>query len=178
LVADVSALEVLRSPLGGTLIVFGALAIFGGVFRWAYAPEGADRRLALSVAGALTLVVGCVYVLALALGWWGGAYFETPMLIQAAILLSVTLPSCLLWLASYRWLADHNHQPLQICFAISLLVVLAVAAAHRLNLGRGAILVGPDLAVVWQAAIGMLLLWLPILLYEALRRGLERVTLP
>ncbi len=177
-VTEVSVLEVLRSPPGGFAIVLGAVAVVVGVLLWARAPEAADRRLGLSVAVVLTLLVSCIYALAVALGWWAGAYFETPLVVQAALLVSITLPGCLLWLATYSWLADHHHQALQICFAFSLLTILAVAIAHRLNLGRGAILVGPDLAIVWQAALGMLLLWLPIAMYEALRRGLERVTLP
>jgi hypothetical protein len=59
-----------------------------------------------------------------------------------------------------------------------LLVVLTVAIAHRLNISHGAILVGPDLAVVWQAVLAMALLWSPVLVYEALRRSVERLTLP
>jgi hypothetical protein len=172
------ALEFLHTGQAGVVSILGLLAVVGGVLAWARRPEQADRRLALGVAVVLTLLIGFVYLVAVGVGWWAGAYFETPVLVQACVLVVVALPGCVLWLAGYQWLTDHTRQPLQICFAASLLIVLAVAVAHRLNLGRGAILVGPDLAVVWQAAIGIFLLWLPILAYEVLRRSVERITLP
>src|SRR5436305_2070623 len=64
--------------------------------------------------------------------------------------------------------AHRSHRrPLQIGFAVSVLIVLLVAVAHRLNISEGAILVGPDLAVVWQAMMAIGLLWLPVLVCEA-----------
>jgi hypothetical protein len=171
-------LEFMRTGEAAVVSLFGVAAVLGGVLAWARRPEQADRRLALGVAVVLTVLIGCIYVLAVAVGWWAGAYFESPIVVQASILVVVTLPGCVLWLAGYQWLTDHTRQPLQICFAVSLLIVLTVAVAHRLNLGQGAILVGPDLAVVWEAAMAIALLWLPILVYEALRRSVERLTLP
>jgi hypothetical protein len=171
-------LELLHTGPAGVVSILGLAAVVGGVLAWARRPEQADRRLALGVATVLTLLIGFIYAVAVAFGWWAGAYFETPLVVQASILVAVVLPGCVLWLAGYQWLTDHTQQPLQICFAVTLLIVLAVAIAHRLNLGQGAILVGPDLAVVWQAAIAMVVLWLPILAYEALRRSVERLTLP
>jgi hypothetical protein len=172
------ALEFLHTGQAGVVSVLGAAVVVGGVLAWVRRPEQADRRLAVGVAVVLTLMIGVVYAVAVAMGWWAGAYFRTPLLVQASILLVVALPGCVLWLAGYQWLTDHTRQPLQICFAISVLIILAVAVAHRLNLGQGAILVGPDLAVVWQAAFAMVVLWLPILVYDALRRSIERLRLP
>ncbi len=172
------ALEFLHTAQAGVASIVGAVAVVAAVLAWAWRPEQADRRLALGVAVVLTILIGCVYLVAVALGWWAGAYFQTPIVVQASILVGVALPGCVLWLAGYQWLTDHTRQPLQICFAVSLLIVLGVAVAHRLNLGRGAILVGPDLAVVWQAAIAIMVLWLPILVYDALRRSVESLTLP
>jgi hypothetical protein len=171
-------IQILHTAVAALVSVVAAAAIVTAILIWARRPGEADRQLALGVAFGLTVLVAVIYAMALILGWWGGAYFETPFVVQAGILVSVTLPGCVVWLAGYQWLSAHARQPLQIWFAISLLIVLMVAIAHRLNVGRGTILVGPDLAIIWQAVIGVALLWLPILLYEALRRGVERVTLP
>src|SRR6266852_4588188 len=122
----------------------------------------------------LTGLVAIVYVLALLAGWWTGAYFTVSPVIQAAVLLPFSLLFGTFWLAGYRWLADHTRQPVQIYIALSLLLVLAVAVAHRLNIGQGQILVGPGYAVVVEAVFAMLILWIPVLVYEGLRRNIER----
>jgi len=58
--------------------------------------------------------------------------------------------------------------------AASLLLVLAVAIAHRLNLGGGQIVVGPDLTIVLDAVLVVLGLWVPLVIYEFFRRTVER----
>ena len=154
--------------------MLGAVAIVGGVIVWTRQPGHADRLLVVGTAAVLTVMVAFVYVLALLAGWWSGAYFTVSPIVQAGILLPLSLLFGTLWLAGYRWLADRTRQPVQIYVALSLLLVLAVAVAHRLNIGQGQILVGPGYAVVVEAVFAMLILWIPVLVYEGLRRNIER----
>jgi len=154
--------------------MLAAVVIVGGLIVWARQRGHADRLLVLGTAAMLTGLVAIVYVLALLAGWWTGAYFTVSAVIQAAVLLPLSLLFGTFWLAGYRWLADHTRQPVQIYIALSLLLVLAVAVAHRLNIGQGQILVGPGYAVVVEAVFAMLILWIPVLVYEGLRRNIER----
>jgi uncharacterized membrane protein len=118
-------------------------------------------------------IVGGIYALALANGWWGGDYFDTPLVVQAGLAVPLLLVGLTAWLAGYRWLIERSNQALQIYVAVSLFIALAVAIAHRLNLGRGKILVGPDWTVLYDAIFGELLAWVPVLIFEWLRRTLE-----
>jgi hypothetical protein len=151
-----------------------AALIAGGLLQWARAPQHPERRLILGAAAVLTGLVVAVYVLALSVGWWTGAYFALSPVVQAAIVVPLSLLGLTVWLAGYHWLGDHSNQPVQIYFAISVLLVLGVAIAHRFNLGQGTILVGPGSAVVVQAAVAQIILWIPVLVYEGLRRNVER----
>lgn len=155
-------------------MIAGAFLIIAGLFQWARLPAHRERVLILGAAAVVTILVGALYVLALWVGWWTGAYFTLPAVTQAGILLPLALLGGTLWLAGYSWLGDHSRQPVQIYVAISLVLLVAVAVAHRLNLGQGAILVGPGSTVVLEAAIGQVILWLPVLVYEGLRRNVER----
>ena len=166
--------EFLHTVVGATLVECLAILVVLGLLIWARAEDRPDRRLVLGAAAILTIPVGIVYVLAVATGSWTGAYFRLAPVVQAAIVLPLSMLGWTLWLAGYEWLADRSHQPVQIYIAISLLLIWAVALAHRLNLGKGLILVGPDLTIVVVAAVGQLVLWIPLVVYEALRRNIER----
>jgi hypothetical protein len=168
-------LSFLQSSLGGAAVVCAAIAVVLVLVLWARARGHGERLLILGTAALLTLVVAAVYVLALTAGWWTGGYFTISPIVQACILVAAALLFWTVWLAGYQWLGDHTRQPIQIYVVVSLLLVLAVAIAHRLNLGRGQILVGPDLTVVIDAVVAQILLWIPVLVYEALRRNLERM---
>jgi hypothetical protein len=167
-------IQFLQSSEGGASVMLAAVLIVGSLVLWARQRGHADRYLVLGTAAVLTGLIACVYVLALLAGWWTGAYFTLSPVVQGAILLPLSLLFGTLWLAGYRWLADHTRQPVAIYVAVSLLIVLAVAIAHRLNIGQGQILVGPGYAVVVEAVFGMLVLWVPVLVYEGLRRNIER----
>jgi hypothetical protein len=167
-------LDFLRSSQGAVVTAGLAVLVAAGLVVWARQQGHSERLLILGVGVVNTALVGAIYAVAVAGRWWMGAYFETPAVVQGAILLSTSLLGWTVWLGGYRWLSEHSRQPLQIYVAISLLLVLAVAIAHSLNLGRGAILVGPGLTVVLDAAIGQVLLWIPVIIYEALRRTIER----
>jgi hypothetical protein len=167
-------MELLRTTEAEAGVPAGACVIMAGLVLWARWPTHRERLLIVGAAALLTALVGAAYVVALRVGWWTGAYFSLPVLTQAGILLSLGLLGGTLWLAGYSWLGDHTRQPVQIYIAVSLLLLLAVALANRLNIGQGAILVGPGATIVVEAAIGQGILWLPVLVYEALRRNVER----
>lgn len=165
----------LQSATGAALVELAAVAIVLALLLWARAPGHRTRLLILGAAAILTIPISVFYVVALAAGWWTGEYFMLSPVLQGSALVAAALLAWTVWLAGYQWLADHSDQPVQIYVALSLIVVLGVAVAHRMNLGRGHILVGPDLTVVLIAIIGAMVFWLPVLLYDALRRNLERV---
>jgi hypothetical protein len=170
-------LEFLRSPWGTGVVLVAAGIVLAGLSVWARAREHPERRLLLSVAGAVTAVLAGVYVLAVAGGWWTGEYFLLPAHLQAAILLPTTLAGCTLWLAGYGWVAERTPRALWVLAAITLLIVAAVAIAHLLNLGQGTILVGPGWTIVYDAIVGLAVLWAPVLVYEALRQALRHAEL-
>lgn len=165
-------LEFLRSLLGAALVLVAAALVLALLLAWASNHAHPERRATLGASATLTLILGAVYVVALAAGWWRGAYFTIPPLVQAAILVSAALAGVTVWLAGYQWVSERSHQPIQIYVALSLLLALAVAAAHRVNLGQGKILLGPDWTVLFDALLVLAVLWIPILGYEALRRVL------
>jgi hypothetical protein len=167
-------LEFLSSGLGAVTVVGATVAVLATLVVWARQQGHPERVLILAVGLANTALVALIYGIAVAGRWWVGAYFETPAVVQGAILVGVSMIGWTVWLSGYRSLSEHTRQALQIYVAVSVLLVLTVALAHRLNLGRGAILVGPDLTVVLDAVIGLVLLWIPVIIYEALRRTLER----
>ncbi|MGI9146836.1 MAG: hypothetical protein ACR2IK_09855 [Chloroflexota bacterium] len=153
--------------------MLATVLIVGGLVIWARQRGHADRLLVLGTAAVLTGLVAGVYVLALWAGWWTGTYFTVSPVVQAAILLPLSLLFGTFWLAGFRVLADRTRRPVPIYVAVSLLLVLVVAVAHRLNIGQGQILVGPGYAVVVEAVLAMLILWIPVLIYEGLRRNIE-----
>jgi hypothetical protein len=170
-------IEFLRSPTGGAVVVAIAVSVLAAVLVWARAPNHAERQLLVGTAAAVTGALAIIYVIAVAAGWWMGEYFLLPAFVQAAILLPISLAGCTLWLAAYGWATERSARPLWMQLAISILVIAAVAVAHLLNLGRGAVLVGPGWTIVYEALAGLALLWAPVLIYEALRQALRRAEL-
>jgi hypothetical protein len=165
-------LAFLRSVQGQTVVLGTALVVIVGLVLWARGHS--ERVLILGTAALFSGIAGGAYALALANHWWAGDFFDTPLSVQAGLTVPLLLVGLTVWLAGYRWLIDHTDQALQIYVAVSLLIALAVALAHRLNLGQGKILVGPDWTVLYEAVIGELLAWVPVLIFEWLRRTLER----
>src|SRR5438270_1729935 len=165
-------LAFLRSIEGQLTVLVVALLIVCALLVWARG--NAERVLILGTAALMSGIIGGIYALALANRWWSGDFFDTPLVVQASLAVPLLLVGLTAWLAGYRWLIERTNQALQIYVAVSVLIVLGVAVAHRLNLGRGKILVGPDWTVLYEAVIGELLAWIPVLVLEWLRRTLER----
>lgn len=166
-------LEFMRSTLGTAVLVLCALVVVAGLVWWARARGHPERQLVVGASVALTILLGIMYVIAVGVGWWTGQYFRTPIVAQAAVFVAVTLLGCTVWLAGYGWLSEHTSRPVWAYVGVSLLLVVAVAVAHVFNLGQGAVLVGPAWTIVIDAVVAQLLLWVPVLLYEALRRTLQ-----
>jgi hypothetical protein len=164
-------LAFLQSTLGQSLLFGMSVLTAGGIVLWARGH--AERSLIASTAVIMTLLFGVFYAVALRAGWWAGAFFAMPANVQAGVVIPISLVGWTLWLAGYRWLTERSRQALQVYLAVSLLLVLAVAVAHRLNLGQGKILVGPEWAVLFEALALGLVAWVPVLVYEWLRRTLE-----
>lgn len=171
-------LDFVHTAPGGVTVVALSLAACAGLVLWAFRGAREERRTALVVAGTLTGVVVAAYLLAVAAGWWVGAYFETPLLVQAAVLLPISVAGWLVWLMGYFWLAARSRYPLRIYTVLALLLISAAAVADRANIAGGLVIVAGD-GMVWiDALIGGAVMLAPLLLFEGLRRGLERDVLP
>ncbi|HLZ30740.1 MAG TPA: hypothetical protein VKV73_25770 [Chloroflexota bacterium] len=166
-------LEFMRSTLGTAVLVLCAIVVVALLLWWARTRGHPERVLVFGASAVLSLVLGILYMVAVTAGWWTGEYFQMPFLAQAGAFIAVTLLGCTVWLAGYGWLSEHTSRPVWAYIGVSLLLVVAVAVAHVFNVGRGTILVGPAWTIVVDAVVAQLLLWVPVLMYEALRRTLQ-----
>jgi hypothetical protein len=167
-----------HSGPGAIILVALSLGACAAVVLWARQVAHEERRPILAGASVLTALVAGIYALAVAAGWWGGLYFETPFIVQVATLLPLSLAGWVVWLMGYRWLAAHSRYPLAIYAASTLLIIPAVVVADRAEISGGLFLVAADGATWVDALIGVGIMLAPLLLFEGIRRGLERDVLP
>ena len=170
--------EFARSAIGGVIVVALSLLACGAMVLWARRGADGERWPALLAATAMTVLVTIIYVIALAAGWWGGAYFQTPLLVQLALLIALSMTVWLAWLTGYAWLAERSGRALLIYGGLALLLILAVALADRAELTGGLIRVAEDGKTWIDALIGAGIMLAPLVLYEGIRRGLARDALP
>lgn len=171
-------LDFVQGVVGATTVIVLSLVACCSVVLWARLGARAVRLSALAVAGTLTVLVALVYALAVASGWWEGAYFQTPLVVQLATLLPLSVAGWLIWLMGYGWLTEHSRHPLLIYAALALLLIVAVAVADRENISGGLVYVADDGEAWLEALLGVAVMFAPILLFEAIRRTLGRDTLP
>jgi hypothetical protein len=167
-----------QSAAGAAVVILLSVVACVAIFRWSAQRGHVERRCALVAAGVLTVLVAGIYGLAVAAGWWAGVYFETPLLVQVALLLPLSVVGWLAWLMGYAWLAARSSRALWIYVLVALLLVAVAAAADRMELAGGLILIAEDGQLWGDALIGVAAMLMPLLLYEGFRRGLSRDVLP
>lgn len=171
-------LQFVRSPNGRMVVVALSLAAFAIIVLWARRGARHERWPAFVAASLMTVLVAVVYGIAVAAGWWSGAYFRTPALVQAATLLPVSVVVWTAWLAGYGWLTGRTRRPLLIYGIVALLLILAVGLADRAELSGGLVLVAEDGRTWLNALVGLGMMFVPVLLFEGVRHGLEKDVLP
>lgn len=163
-------MEFLDSSIGGAIVIIVALAAFALVVAWAWRPGRADRIAAVYAAGVTSLLVLAVTVIAVIAGWWQGAYFALPLLVLAAIHLPFSVAGYTVWLGVYRWLAGRTRHAFVIYTAIVLLFIPVVLLVDPVQMQRGQFSMGNGYTIWADAALGQLVMWSPVLAYEAIRR--------
>jgi hypothetical protein len=168
-----------ETDLGRVVAVVLCLAVIGMAVLWARRRVWWERWPLLIAAGVLTLVVVAIYAVAVGSGWWVGSFvWHTPPVVQAALLVPVTLVGWLAWFAGYSWLAAHTRHPVLIYTALALLLLPVVVLADLANISRGLIQISDD-GQTWKNAVaGVGLVMAPIVVFEGLRRGLQLDALP
>jgi hypothetical protein len=172
-------LDFVRTGPGAIIVLVFALAVCIALVLWARRGEGWQRWPVLISAAVMTVVLVGIYGLALAAGWWGGGeYFKTPILVQMATLVPLSLAAWLVWLAGYGWLsARSGHAPL-LYAVLALLVIPAAVMGEGARVAGGLIRPVTD-GETWRLALVVVsLLLAPILLFEGVRRTLASDALP
>lgn len=172
---DRQAIDFLHSPLGGAAVVIGAVLAVGVLLVWARRAGGAGRSTVVLSASALGVCVAALNLILGAAGVWQSCSYRVPLIVLAAMYLLLPIVFFALLLMGYRWLVGHTRYP-ALTYAAVLLVVIAplIVIADSLALESGYLAFGPGYTVWMDALVGVVLLALPVLLYEALRRRRKR----
>lgn len=163
--------EFLLTPLGGTAAVVAALLGGGGLLVWARQPGHAGRAAVMLSAGAMGLLVALLNLTLAAAGVWQAASYSLPLVVLGATYLLMPMLFFALVLVGYRWLAGRTRRPALLYGAILLVVVVPfVVVIDDWAIERRYLAFGAGYTIWMDALVGMVLFWLPVLLYEGLRR--------
>jgi hypothetical protein len=169
-------IEFLSSPLGGLAVIVFSLLAFGITAWWAFRGAdtdhraSADRRAVFAASLGAALVLAAIDVVALLAGWWVGAWSGVPIITTVALTVLAGTGGFALWLALYRALARRVRRPLLAYACVVLLFVPVVLVADPIQVQRGWFEFAGGYTIWTDVALGQIVMWTPVLLYEALRR--------
>lgn len=161
--------QFLQSPVGIVVIVGLALAAIGIVVAWAVQPGHAERWQAVAAATITSALVAGLTLVAASMEWWGGAYLQLPLIVLLAIDLPLSIAGYTLWLGGYRWLRARTRHALPIYGAVVLAFIPVVFLVDPIQIQRGQFTLGGGYTIWIDALVGQVVLWSPVLAYEALR---------
>lgn len=167
----------LASPVGGAIIITIALAAFLAVIVWARRPGHPDRWAAVFAATGTSLLVALITFVAVAAGWWQGAFLQIPLPVSLAIDLPLSIAGYTLWLGLYRWLARHVRRPLLIYAAAVLIFIPVVFLVDPVQMSRGQFEMGGGYTVWLDAVVGQVVMLSPAVFYEFFRRKIAGANL-
>ncbi len=168
------AIEFLHSPLSGAAVVVGAVLACAGLLVWTRRPGDAGRSAVVLSATALGVCVAGLNLVLGASGVWQACSYRLSLIVLAAMYLLVPIVLSALLLIGYRWLARHTRYPALVYGALLLVLVAPlIVIADSLALESGYLAFGAGYTVWMDALVGVALLALPVVLYEALRRQQE-----
>jgi hypothetical protein len=168
--------RLLQNPIADIIAILVALATSAVLLLWAWQAGHRDRKayvLAITGAGILVVIAN---VLAPAIGWWGGTFFQKGPLLILALLTGVgAMGGFALLLMGYRWLAARKPKLALLVYGLMLLVLLPAATVlgDQFASRSGVVTFGGGYTVWHDVLVGEVFFLAPILLYEALRRRLE-----
>ena len=163
----------LRSTLGGGIIVLAAIVLFAITIRWSR--HNPDRIAAVWGGTGTALLVSIVTFIAFQAGWWQGAYSQIPRIVLLAINIPIQLSGYTLWLGWYRWLRRKTNWAWLIYGLVILLVFIpTVLFVDPLQMQRGQFSMGSGYTVLWDALLGQVVLWSPVIFYELARKRLVK----
>ena len=166
--------QVLQNPIPDLIVVLVVLATSAALLLWARQPGHRDREAyVLAIIGAGILVV-IANVFAPAIGWWGGTFFQAPLLILALLTGVGAMGWFALLLMGYRWLANRSPKLALLVSGLIMLVLLPAATVIGDQFGTrsGVVTFGGGYTVWHDVLVGEVFFLAPILLYEVLRRRL------
>lgn len=174
-VNDCQAIEFLDAPLGGAAVVVAAVLAFVGLLAWARRPGSAGRGAVVLSASVLGLCVAGLNLILGTAGIWQACSYRLPLVVLAAMYLLAPIVLSAVVLMGYRWLVGRTRHPALIYGAALLAVVFPlIVIGDSLAIRSGYLAFGAGYNVWMDALLGMGLLGLPLLAYEALRRGQAR----
>jgi len=163
-------IQFLQSPIGGAIVVSVALAAFALTLVWARRPGHPNRWAAVAAATGTSLLVALITLIAVAAGWWRGAFFAIPLVVAVAIDLPLSIAGYTLWLGGYRWLARQTRRAFPIYAVVVLAFIPVVLLVDPIQMGRGQFTMGGGYTIWIDALVGQVVMWSPMLFYEAIRR--------
>ena len=162
-------IQFLRGP-GGGLMVIVALAALAIAIAWARQPGHPDRVLSVWAAGMTSLLVLGITVVAVRAGWWQGAFFALPIVVQAAFYLPFSLAGYALWLGGYRRLAGRVRHVFAMYSLVVFIFIPVVILVDPWQMQRGQFSMGNGYTIWADAALGQVVMWSPVVSYEVIRR--------
>lgn len=159
-----------------TIVISTVICVAIGA--WAWMSRRIDRQALVIASIMLTFLALVGYLVAGRLKWWHGIFVEdVPLDIQIATLLPTALLGWLVWLGVYSWLVPRVRHPRLMYLVVGTLLVVAAAIADRLEVSNGLIEVGDG--NVWISALVLLaLMFIPLIVYDAVRHSMARELLP
>lgn len=165
----------LASAFGGGLTIAIAIGAFLATLLWARQPGHRERWAAVLAATGTSVLVGLITLLAMAAGWWQGAFFQIPLPVALAIDLPFSIAGYTLWLGLYRWLAGRIQRAFVIYVVIVLLFIPVVLLVDPIQMSRGQFQMGGGYTIWLDALVGQLVMLSPVVFYEFFRRKMPGV---
>ena len=163
--------NLLKDPLVDAGIAILALGTLGCLFLWARHsadPDGPAYATAITITGVITVLAN---IIAPALGWWRGPYFET-RIVPLALLTGLKAMSIGLFLAGYRWLAARRpRRALALYGALVLLLIPGIISGDQAVIDSGLFTFANGYQIWHDVLLGVVLFILPLIVYEALSRA-------
>ena len=163
--------NLLNDPLADAGVVILALGTVACLFLWARHsadPDGPAYATAITLTGVITVLAN---VIAPALGWWRGPYFETRIL-PLALLTGLKAMSIGLFLAGYRWLAARRPRLALVLYgALVLLLIPGIISGDRAVIDSGLFTFANGYQIWHDVILGVVLFILPLIVYATLSQA-------
>jgi hypothetical protein len=170
--------SLVQTTAGAIIVTSLSLLICAAIVLWARRSSFEQHWPVFAAACTMTGLLIGVYAFAVAAGKWQGEYFRTPLIVQVAMLLPLSLAAWGAWLTLYGWLATHSRHPLLLYTLAACLLIPLVVMADQAEISGGLVLVGPDGETWVDAVVAVGLILIPVFVFEGIRRGLAQDMLP